>query len=304
MFSQYPCKTVREPFPTISITLGDAEYPERLGHISDPPRNLYCRGNIALLKTFCFGVVGTRKMTPYGKEVTRHITSQLANQGYCITSGLALGVDTTAHQATLDVGGKTIAILGTGIDDATIFPPNNLRLAHDILQKGGLIISEYPEGAPGLKHQFPARNRIISGLSHGVLIIEADQKSGALITAKCALDQNRDVFAIPGNIFSPRSIGSNLLIQQGAKLVLTAQDILSEYSEQLSVVGSELSVNLSTQDPVQKKILAILTTNGPMHIDTIITQSELQTPMVSAALSLMEIKSIVKHIGNGIYKTR
>lgn len=273
-----------------------------LAQISDPPEVLYCRGNTALLNTQCLGVVGTRKITPYGKEAAQYLTAQLAANGYTIVSGLALGIDAVAHQATLDTGGKTIAVFGTGVDDSSIFPSTNLNLAKDILKAGGLLVSEYPAGTHGQRFTFPARNRIISGLSKGVIIIEADKESGALITAKSALDQNRDVFAVPGNIFSPRSVGPNMLIQQGAKLVLTVSDILSEYSSQLSIVDSQLS-SLSTSDPVQKKIIAILKSNGPTHIDEIIKKSECETPHVSAALSILEIHGKIKHIGNGIYKT-
>lgn len=273
-----------------------------LAQISDPPEVLYCRGNIELLNTPCLGVVGTRKLTPYGKEAAEYITQQISHGGFTVVSGLAYGVDAVAHRSALDAGGKTIAVLGTGTDDKSIYPKENLRLAADILDGGGLIISEYPDGTGGQLWSFPRRNRIISGLSRGVIIIEADKSSGALITAKCALDQNRDVFAVPGNIFSPRSVGPNMLIQNGAKLVLTPQDILEEY--QLLNLNFPLSTShLSTgRGPVEEKILAILKSNGPTHIDEIIKKSEMETPRIAAAVSILEIKSQIKHLGNGIYK--
>lgn len=281
------------------IKLGTKRFPKLLAQIADPPKALYCRGDIGLLDTLCLGIVGTRKITPYGKESAEYFAGQLAGNGFTIVSGLAYGVDTVVHQATLNAGGKTIAVFGTGID--IVHPTVNRRLAKDILDSGGLLVSEYPGKTPGQLHTFPARNRIISGLSKGVVIIEADAKSGALITARCALDQNRDVFAVPGNIFSPRSAGPNLLIQNGAKLVLTPQDVTDEYAVQEGMFGS-LSPSLSTQDPVQKKIIAILGSNGPTHTDLLIKNSGVPAPQVIAAISILEIRGKIKHIGNGTYK--
>ncbi len=291
--TSYPIKTINRDNP---------RYPKLLAQISDPPEILYCRGNLDLLNTPCLGVVGTRKITPYGKEAAQYLARQLASNGFTIVSGLALGIDAVAHQATLDARGKTIAVFGTGPEDAMISPKTNFRLAQDILKNDGLLVSEYPAGTPGADWTFPMRNRIISGLSKGVIIIEADKSSGALITAKSALDQNRDVFAVPGGIFSPRSIGPNMLIQQGAKLVLNPSDILSEYTLPTALYPLP-SRHVSTQDPVQKKILDILESNGPTYIDTIISQTEMETQKVMAALSMLEITEKIKHAGNGIYKT-
>ena len=175
------------------IERSDPHYPTLLGHIADPPERLYARGNTDLLNSFCFGVVGPRKASDYGLQVTADIVGQLATNGLTIVSGLAAGIDSAAHRATLDAAGATIAVFGTGVDDASIFPVENVRLAHEIIEKGGLLISEYPKGTHGEPWTFPMRNRIISGLSRGVLVVEADRKSGSLITAKSALDQNRDV---------------------------------------------------------------------------------------------------------------
>lgn len=281
----------------IRISRDDQRYPQRLQQISDPPEVLHCRGNIDLLATTCFAVVGTRKITPYGKEATAKITRDLA-QYFTIVSGLALGIDAAAHIATLDVDGRTIAVLGSGIDQIT--PMTNEKIGHRILENGGLIISEYPPGTPAYKEHFPARNRIVSGLSLGVLVVEADEKSGALITARCALEQNRDVFAVPGSILSPRSFGPNRLLQQGAKAVLSARDIFNEYDAQPELFSSE-KMNLSTQNPLEKTILAILESNGPTLLDEIIRKADSDTPTVIAALSVLEIYGKVRQMGGGMY---
>lgn len=288
-------------WPIKQIAVGEEIYPKLLGQIHDFPKTLYCRGNLNLLTKTCFAVVGTRKLTSYGKEVTQNMVRDLVQAGFVIVSGLALGIDAVAHQATLDVGGKTIAVLGGGVDDAMIGPSSNFSLAINILKNNGLIISEYPVGFHANEKTFPQRNRIISGLSKGVVVIEADEKSGALITARCALDQNRDVFAVPGNIFSSKSIGPNNLIKNGAKLVSSTQDILDEYGENLKLF-EDLKPALSTKDPVQRNILAILDKNGTVFIDDIVRESEKETPQVLAALSVLEIKGMIKNTGNGRYR--
>jgi DNA processing protein len=210
---------------------------------------------------------------------------------------LALGVDAIAHRATLDTGGTTVAVLGSGIDDETIGPRQNFSLARDILSKGGAIVSEYEPGSPADKWTFPARNRIISGLSRGVVIVEADIKSGALITARHAADQGRDVFAVPGSIFWPRSSGPNSLIQQGAKAVLAPSDILEEYD----LEPGPQRTTVSTQDPIQTCIAAILE-NGPLHADGIIASSGLPASQVMISLSMMELAGTVVRTENGHYR--
>ena len=248
------------------IRNGQSGYPTLLSEIADPPEQLYCRGDIALFFFFCIAVVGTRKASDYGRQATGDIVGVLAGAGITIVSGLAAGIDTAAHRATLDSGGKTIAVFGTGVDDASVYPRDNLRLAHDIIAGGGLLVSEYAPGTHGQAWMFPMRNRIISGLSRGVLVVEADKDSGSLITARRALDQNRDVFAVPGSIYWPRSVGTNLLIQQGARPVGLAADILDSYRMQQESLP-ELAV--STEDPVQQSILALLRTNVPLPLDAI-----------------------------------
>ena len=209
------------------ITILDKNYPKLLKEIYSPPALLYIRGKLELNDEFSLAIVGTRKLSSYGQQITPLITSDLAGAGLTIISGLAKGIDTLVHQAALKANGRTIAVLGSGLDKKSIYPSINRHLAEEISQKGA-VISEFPIGAEPLAQHFPQRNRIISGLSLGILVIEAPEKSGALITAKDALEQNRDVFAIPGPILAKNSLGPNNLIKMGAKLVSQANDILYE----------------------------------------------------------------------------
>lgn len=288
-------------WPIKQIRVGEETYPKLLGQIHDFPKTLYCRGNLDLLNKTCFAVVGTRKLTSYGKEVAQNIVGGLVRAGFVIVSGLAIGIDSVAHQTTLDCGGKTIAVLGGGISDRNIGPQTNLFLAKELLKNGGLIISEYSDNEAIFPANFARRDRIVSGLSKGVLVIEAPEKSGALITARCALDQNRDIFAVPGNIFSSNSFGPNYLIKNGAKSVTSVQDILDEYGSNLKLFEEEKSA-ISTKDPVQKIILAILDDNGTVFIDDIIRKSEKETTKILSALSILEIKGLIKNTGNGKYR--
>ena len=289
-------------FPITEITKGSTQYPSALKHIHDAPGRLYCRGNRDLLRSDCFGVVGTRKLTPYGRAVTEQIVRELVGHGLTIVSGLAMGIDAVAHRATLDAGGATIAVLGSGADDRTIAPQTNSVLAQDILKHGGCIVSEYPAGTEAKDFTFPERNRIISGLSKGVLVVEADVRSGALITAHLALEHNRDVFAVPGGIFSAKSIGTNRLIQQGAKLITSAQDILDEYGQ--AGPQARLKGMVSTRDPLEEKILGILDASGPTFVDTVIRQCQEPAQRVSATLAVLEIRGAIQNIGNGTYRVK
>lgn len=282
-------------YPVIEVGLKHKNYPELLRHISDPPERLFCRGDVSLLNTECFAVVGTRSLTPYGREAAQTIVPGLARH-FTIVSGMALGIDAVAQRATLDCGGKTIAVLGTAVEDPT--PRTNLRLAQDILKQGGLLISEYGRKSPIFPANWAIRDRIVSGISKGVLVIEADEKSGSLITAKSALDQNRDVFATPGSIFSSKSMGPHKLIRTGAKLVTSAHDVLEEYS----LLPLDKRVGISTQDPSHALILAILETHGPLNIDEIIERSKQNAAEVMAALSLMEIQGHVTQMSGGVFR--
>jgi DNA processing protein len=209
------------------VTIGDPRYPQLLRDIYDPPLLLYIRGRAELLKNINLGVVGTRRPTPYGLAAAERLATDLAQAGLTIVSGMARGIDTAAHRGALQIGGDTIAVLGCGVD--IVYPAENRKLAAQIAEKG-LLISEFPMGATAFPQNFPIRNRIISGLSAGVLIVEGAQYSGSAITAKLALDQGREVFAVPGNITSKLSWGPNLLIKQGARLVQDWNDVVAELS--------------------------------------------------------------------------
>ena len=210
-----------------SISFEDKNYTKLLKEIKNPPEVLYYKGEFATNENY-FAIVGTRRCSTYGKEIALEIAGQLSEAGLTIVSGLAPGIDTFCHQAVVERKGKTIAVLGTGIDDQSIYPKSNIKLAKKILETGGCLISEYPPGTPGTQFTFPQRNRIISGLSLGVLVVEAKEKSGALITAQWAKKQGRKIFAVPGPIHSLNSKGCHYLIKQGAKLVENANDILRE----------------------------------------------------------------------------
>lgn len=281
------------------VTINDEDYPKLLKEIWNPPSLLYYKGALSLDEEFTIGVVGTRKISSYGKQITPQIASDLVKNGFTIISGLALGVDALAHKTTVDCGGKTIAVLGSGIDEQSIYPTQNRYLASEIIKNGGAVISEYPVGTLALPGNFPFRNRIISGLSLGTLVIEAAEESGALITAKYALDQNREVFAIPGSIFNPTSLGPNKLIKMGARVVTSINDIL----ETLNLANATEFIKnrkILPESPEEEKILNILT-QEPLHIDKIILGSELDAAKVGAILTLMEMKGLVKNLGGMNY---
>jgi DNA processing protein len=278
------------------VTIFDKEYPKLLGHIPQPPFLLYIKGQTEVWQGNCFAVVGTRALSEYGKRATPHIVLDLARAGFTIVSGLATGIDTLAHKAALEAGVETVAVLGTGIDEKTLYPQLNLPLARKIVEKGGAVISEYAPGTHGTKFSFPQRNRIISGLSRGVLVVEADHISGAMITAKCALEQNRDVFALPGSVFAKTSEGTNSLIQKGAKLVACADDILEEY--EMLGKNQKAKFKIAADNPEEERILAILT-GEPATADDIIKKTGLTVPQVNATLMIMELGKKIKNLGNG-----
>jgi len=280
-------------FSIVEVKLGDKNYPRLLSKISDPPKKIYCRGNLDLFHTNCLAVVGTRKITSYGKEVAEKIVSGLSESGFTIVSGLALGIDAVAHRTALDYNMPTIAVLGSTIDDTGIGPRSNFPLAQEILNNGGLIISEYRNKDDIYRANFAIRDRIVSGLSLGVLVIEGAEKSGSLITARSAVDQNRDVFAVPGSIFSQTSAGTHWLIKNGAKLVTSAADILEDYDKNIKLDLSA-SNQISTRDPIQQKILVILDDKGELTTDEVIKESKLETSQVITALSMLELQNKIK----------
>jgi len=280
------------------ITISNKDYPNLLKEIYDPPFALFIKGELNN-DSFNLAVVGTRKFTAYGKQITQDLVKQLASQGITIISGLALGIDSIAHESALDVKGKTIAVLGSGIDEHHIYPAIHVNLAKKIIAGGGAIISEYPPGTEPTKFTFPKRNRIIAGMSLGTLIIEANEKSGALITTSCALDNNREVFAVPQNITSPTAIGPNNLLKMGAKLVTDVNDIL----EALNLQNARQYVTnkaVIPDSPTEAKILETLT-NEPTHVDVIIKNSGLNSQTVNSNLALMEMKGKIKNLGGMMY---
>lgn len=209
------------------VSINDIEYPYLLREIYDPPISLYVRGNKSVLNNFCLAVIGCREATEYGKKVAQSFSYKLARENVTIVSGLARGIDSMAHLGTVYARGKTIAVLGNGVD--SVYPKENFFLAEKIIENGGAIISEYPIGTKPAKMNFVARNRIISGLSKGIVIVEAKEKSGTLLTVDFALEQGRDIFVVPGNIDSANSFGTNELIKQGGKIVTNYYEILNEY---------------------------------------------------------------------------
>ena len=283
-----------------AITVKDSEYSKLLKEIFNPPALLYVKGNLDNLNTqFNLAVVGTRKISNYGKQITPELVKPLAQNGFVITSGLALGVDALAHQSAVEVQGQTIAVLGSGLDDQSIYPSSNRYLAKSILDNNGTIISEFPIGMMPLKHNFPTRNRIIAGLSLGTLVIEAAETSGALITAFLALEQNREVFAVPGSLFNRNSIGTHKLIQRGAKLITSYQDILDELN--LKDVKNYVSNQQVLPATNEEEIIMANLSHDPIHVDQIIKTTQLTPALVSGCLSLMEMKGMVKNLGGQNY---
>jgi len=282
-----------------AITINDLSYPKILKEIYNPPFLLYIKGNLGVDEEYSLAVVGTRKISSYGRQVTEEIVSSLASNHLIIISGLALGVDALAHDTTLKAGGKTIAVLGSGLDRENIYPGANRYLADKIIANGGAVISEYPIGSLGLKHHFPQRNRIISGLALGTLVIEAGEESGALITAKFALEQNREVFAVPGSIYSQTSKGPNNLIKMGAKMVIKPEDILEELNlTEIKTFAANKKIIAET--PEEEKLLKFLS-KEPLHADELTRQTGLPSSRVASSLALMEMKGKVKNLGGMNY---
>lgn len=280
------------------ITSGEAEFPQEFTNIASPPFYLYIKGRISPAKPR-FAVVGTRKATPYGKQACEKIIRDLAERTEVeIVSGLAQGIDTEAHKAAVANNLKTIGVLGSGMDRASLFPPENWSLAEEIVKKGGAVISEYPPGSPALKHHFPARNRIISGLSLGVLVVEAPEKSGALITANFALEHGRDVFAVPGQMFSANAAGVNYLIQQGAKLVTGADDIIEELKLPQKTMARKIETSLTGER--EKTILEILA--EPASVDELKAKTNLPTPEIISCLSMLELKGFIRPMGQNRFQ--
>lgn len=276
-----------------ALSQADLRYPSRLREIDDAPPILYVKGVWADVDEWSVAVVGTRRATAYGRMAAQEFARGLAGNGITVVSGLARGVDTVSHRAALDAGGRTVAVLANGLD--TVYPPENRRLADEITERGA-VMSDYPLGTKPRADFFPRRNRILSGISLGTLVIEGDHDSGAMITAKFAMEQNREVFAVPGSIFSVQSRGPFGLIRDGATPVARAEDILEALN--LSVAGKQLDFGRAAppESDDERALMAALS-REPQHIDAVVRRSGLAAATVSGTLALLELKGLVRDVG-------
>lgn len=278
------------------LTWQDETYPQRLKEVEQPPPVLYLRGEYLPDDLFAVAIVGTRRVTPYGRQITEELSSFLAANGMTVISGLARGVDAVAHHAALRARGRTIAVLGSGVDK--IYPPEHRALADQMMERGA-ILSDYAPGTPPDASNFPPRNRIISGLSLAVVVVEAGETSGALITAEFAAEQGREVFAVPGSILAPQSKGTNKLIQNGALPLLSVNDLMQALD--ITRVGEHKAARkIVPGDAIEARLYSVLSSE-PLHVDEIRSQSELPIEKVSAALALMELKGMVRQVGGMNY---
>jgi DNA processing protein len=296
------------------LILDDGSYPSLLREIADPPITLYVKGDWqACFEAPCIGVIGSRKCSTYGENASESLARDLAEQGVCIVSGFARGIDTAAHRGAIRGKGKTIAVLGTGIDQ--IYPKENKKLAAEILASGGAVVSQFPLETPPLKENFPYRNRIISGLSYGVLLVEASERSGSLITARLAMEQNREVLAVPGNITSRNSFGTNYLIKSGAKLVQQWQDVASELPQEISarILPPKLDEKTTAENPAQpelapanlsgneRKIWQMLSADEPVPLDSLLDASGLSFGDLNSSLVGLDLKDLIRTLPGNFY---
>ncbi len=281
----------------VKVVIGDDPlYPPRLKEIYDYPPLLYVRGTLIPEDEWAIAVVGTRRASIYGRQITEEIVAALARNRITIISGLAKGIDAVAHRTALEVGGRTIAVAGCGLD--MVYPSEHVTLARQIMEQGALI-SEFPLGTRPKAEHFPQRNRIMSGMSLGVLVIEAGEKSGALLTAHWAVEQNRDVFAIPGSVFSPASKGTNRIIQEGAKLVRSCEDILEELNLTIATQQLEMKELVPATD-TESQLLNYLS-KETIHIDELCRHSGLPIATVTGTLAMLELKGLAKQVGGMHY---
>ena len=296
------------------LILDDGGYPYLLREIADPPITLYVKGDWqACFDAPCIGIVGSRRCSTYGENASEMLARDLAENGICVVSGLARGIDTAAHRGAIRGKGRTIAVLGTGID--TVYPKENAKLVDEILESGGAIVSQFPLETPPLKDNFPYRNRIISGLSLGILVIEASERSGSLITARLAMEQNREVLAVPGNITSKNSFGTNYLIKSGAKLVQQWQDVVVELPAEISaaILPPKIDKTETSEKPPQpelapanlseneRTIWLLLSPDEPAQIDVLLESSELSFGDLNSALIGLEMRDLIRVLPGKCY---
>lgn len=281
------------------MTVLDADYPKVLKNIYNPPKVLYIKGSFQKEDFKSIGIVGSRKATYYGKWASRKLAGELAKMGITVISGMARGIDTEAHKGSLKENGRTIAVLGSGID--VIYPKSNISL-YDEISKNGCIISEFPIGTQPFPYNFPNRNRIISGLSLGLLVVEAAERSGSLITAEHALEQGKEVFAVPGNINSIYSRGTNNLIKEGAKLVMDVDDIFEEIYELQDIINKEKNdgIDYSVLSPLELKIVECIK-EQPIHSDVISYKTGIDISTLNGILTILEMKGIIEQLPGKIY---
>jgi DNA processing protein len=304
--AQQECANAQQARARI-ISLSDPEYPPRLKEIYDPPVILFVKGSVEVLSQPGIAMVGTRHPTPYGSGMAERLSIDLAAQGLVIISGLARGIDTMSHRGAVAAKGKTIAVLGTGID--VMYPKENTRLTEQILALGGALITEFPVGTSPAPQNFPIRNRIISGMSAGVLVVEASEYSGTRITSRCALEQNRDVYAVPGNVTNKSSWGPNTLIKQGAKLVATWEDVWEELPADVQAALSAMQPESSepetaslfpdeVKSPHEQKILKLLKPDESRHIDELVEllEEEMSSSEIFAALFELELAGKIRQL--------
>ena len=298
------------------LILDDGSYPNLLREIADPPITLYVQGDWqACLDQPCVGVIGSRQCSTYGENASEMLSRDLASRGITIVSGLARGIDSAAHRGALQATGRTVAVMGTGIDG--VYPKENTRLVREILDGGGCLVSQFPLGTPPLKDNFPYRNRIISGLSLGVLIVEASERSGSLITARLAAEQNREVMAVPGNITSSNSYGTNYLIKAGAKLVQQWQDVVAELPSEIAArilppkIEERKNGNGHQQELIpadltdnERKIWSLLTADEATHIDVLLETSGLSFGDLNSVLVGLDIKDMIRVLPGKHYARR
>lgn len=282
--------------PYTTITASDDTYPSLLAQIPDPPDNLYVRGSLEIADRVVVAVVGSRKASSYGREVIHRIVEPLARAGLVIVSGLAHGIDAAAHQATLAAGGMTVAVLGTPIDK--IYPAVHESLARKIIEHGGAILAEAPPGSPTFKTSFPKRNRIIAGMSHATIVVEASLRSGSLITARLALEDNREVFAVPGPITSETSAGTNLLIKHGAHPLTDAQDVFDVLGLTVKEAQSPTPSDLTESE---LRVIEYLDAVDPVHIDKLAESVTIDLPDLQNLLTLLEIRGVIRMSSPGQY---
>ena len=299
------------------LILDDGSYPALLREIDDPPPVLYVKGDWqACFDLPAVGVIGSRTCSTYGENASEMLARDLASRGICVVSGLARGIDTAAHRGAMTGQGKTIAVMGTGIDG--VYPRENNGLAREILKSGGCLVTQFPLGTPPIKENFPYRNRIISGLSLGVLIVEASERSGSLITARLAMEQNREVMAVPGNITSGNSFGTNYLIKSGAKLVQQWQDVVAELPSEISSailpprIDDEKAETATRQPELipadmtenERKIWTLLTPDDPTHIDILLETSGLSFGDLNTVLVGLDIRDLIRVLPGKHYARR